>query len=163
MRGIYITTVDEELPIQQTFVDFFMDASLPILPLDHFYDVGGGGRSDHAYFQTYGIPAGGLFTGAEAIKTEELVELFGGTAGISLDPCYHKECDTIDNINPVVLGEMAGAAAHALYTYADMPNLNLTALALEITGPERRHKRHLVGKGKETAYMFDRLDDLWIR
>jgi Zn-dependent M28 family amino/carboxypeptidase len=163
MRGIFITTVDEELPLQQTFVDFFEDADLPYLPLDHPFQVGGGGRSDHAFFQQYGIPASGLFTGAEDLKTEDLVELFGGTAGVSLDKCYHKECDTIDNINSEVLGQMAGAAAHALYTYADMPDLNLTALAMEITGPERRHKRRLVGAGMEREYLYDQKGDFFVR
>jgi Zn-dependent M28 family amino/carboxypeptidase len=163
MRGIFITTVDEELPIQQTFVDFFEDADLPYLPLDHPFQVGGGGRSDHAFFQTYGVPASGLFTGAEALKTEDLVALFGGTAGVALDACYHLECDTIDNINGEVLGQMAGAAAHALYTYADMPDLNLTALAMEITGPERRHKRRLVGAGMEREYPYDQKGDFFVR
>ena len=46
-----------------------------------------------------GIPAGGLFTGAEVVKTAEQEAIWGGTAGESYDPCYHQACDTIDNIN----------------------------------------------------------------
>ena len=35
------------------------------------------------------IPFGGLFTGAEGIKTPEQVAVYGGTAGQQYDPCYH--------------------------------------------------------------------------
>ena len=48
------------------------------------------GRSDYGPFIAVGIPAGGLFTGAEGIKTEEQVALYGGEAGIAYDPCYHE-------------------------------------------------------------------------
>jgi len=33
-----------------------------------------------------GIPAGGLFTGAEGIKTPEEADLYGGTTGEQYDP-----------------------------------------------------------------------------
>ena len=62
-----------------------------------------------------GIPAGGIFTGAEQIKTAQEAALFGGTAGVALDPCYHQACDTINNLNLKALGEMKDAAADALY------------------------------------------------
>ena len=39
------------------------------------------GRSDYFGFINVGIPAGGLFTGAEGIKTAEEAAVFGGTAG----------------------------------------------------------------------------------
>ncbi len=52
------------------------------------------GRSDYDAFISVGIPAGGLFTGAEGIKTEEQAAIYGGTAGIAYDPCYHQACDT---------------------------------------------------------------------
>jgi hypothetical protein len=161
MRSIYVPLIDEEIPMQQAFLDFHHYACLTYLPLDHPYAPGIDGRSDQFWFQQYGIPASGLFTGAEANKTEELAELFGGTAGIALDPCYHQECDTIDNINKEVLGQMADAAAHVLYTFADTPQLNLTALALEYTGTDRRRGRRLVGQTFEYAY--DRVDGKWLR
>lgn len=56
------------------------------------------GRSDYAAFIENGIPSGGLFTGAEVLKTEEEVELFGGEAGVAYDINYHKIGDTIDNL-----------------------------------------------------------------
>ena len=46
-----------------------------------------------------GIPAGGLFTGAEEVKTEEEVAMFRGEAGVAYDPNYHEAGDTIDNLN----------------------------------------------------------------
>ncbi len=37
-----------------------------------------------------------------------------GTAEASYDPCYHRECDTIDNVNMEVLVEMAQATEATL-------------------------------------------------
>lgn len=56
-------------------------------------------RSDYAAFLENGIPSGGLFTGAEVLKTEEEAKLFGGEAGVALDACYHQKCDDINNLN----------------------------------------------------------------
>ena len=39
------------------------------------------GRSDYDAFTTAGIPAGGIFAGAEELKTAEQVALYGGTLG----------------------------------------------------------------------------------
>ena len=55
------------------------------------------GRSDYQAFIDAGIPSGGLFTGAEEIKTDEQEAIWGGTAGEQLDPCYHLACDTYAN------------------------------------------------------------------
>ncbi|VUC29781.1 unnamed protein product [Clonostachys rosea] len=56
------------------------------------------GRSDYAGFIENGIPSGGLFTGAEEIKTEEEAVLFGGEAGVAYDINYHKAGDDINNL-----------------------------------------------------------------
>jgi Zn-dependent M28 family amino/carboxypeptidase len=50
------------------------------------------GRSDYGPFLDLGIPAGGLFTGAEEIKTVEDRDKFGGLANAAYDPCYHQFC-----------------------------------------------------------------------
>jgi aminopeptidase Y len=55
------------------------------------------GRSDYDAFIKHGIPGGGIATGAEGVKTKKEVEMFGGTAGMWYDPCYHQLCDTVDN------------------------------------------------------------------
>ena len=70
-----------------------------------------GGGADHASFNNFLIPTGGLFSGASEIKTPEQAALFGGAAGAPNDPCYHLACDTADNIDRVRLEEMARAAA----------------------------------------------------
>jgi Zn-dependent M28 family amino/carboxypeptidase len=76
------------------------------------------GRSDYGPFIAVGIPAGGLFTGAEGLKTEEQAVIYGGTVGDQYDPCYHLACDTFDNISLDALDQMSDAAAHAVLTFA---------------------------------------------
>ena len=74
------------------------------------------GRSDYGPFIAAGIPAGGLFTGAEGIKTAAEAATYGGTAGIAYDPNYHQVGDDITNVSTKALGEMGDAAAHLTYT-----------------------------------------------
>ena len=76
------------------------------------------GRSDYQAFINNGIPAGGLFTGAEGIKTPAQAAIYGGTAGAAYDPCYHQACDTFANVNTVVLDQMSDAIAHTTITFA---------------------------------------------
>ncbi|MCK6506400.1 M28 family peptidase [Myxococcota bacterium] len=71
------------------------------------------GRSDYGPFIWAGIPAGGLFTGAEGIKTDAQAETFGGQADAPFDACYHQACDTRDNIDEALFLDMARAAAAA--------------------------------------------------
>ena len=51
-------------------------------------------------------------------KTAEQVELYGGTAGVPFDPCYHQLCDTLANISEHCLQEHKDAAVHAILTFA---------------------------------------------
>jgi aminopeptidase Y len=76
------------------------------------------GRSDYGPFIAVGIPAGGLFTGAEAIKTPYEVGIWGGIAGEQYDPCYHLACDTFDNISLEALAVNSDAVAFAVLQYA---------------------------------------------
>ncbi|KAF2837330.1 aminopeptidase Y [Patellaria atrata CBS 101060] len=57
------------------------------------------GRSDYGPFLDAGIAAGGIFTGAEQVKTEEEAALYGGEAGVAYDINYHQAGDTVDNLN----------------------------------------------------------------
>jgi Zn-dependent M28 family amino/carboxypeptidase len=98
--------------IESVFVSYFRNQGLQSDPTPF------SGRSDYGPFIAEGIPAGGLFTGAEGIKTERQESIYGGTAGIAYDPCYHQACDTFANNNDRGLHEMSDAAAHATYTYA---------------------------------------------
>jgi Zn-dependent M28 family amino/carboxypeptidase len=79
------------------------------------------GRSDYLEFITAGIPAGGLFSGAEEIKTKQEQKLYGGKANKPLDPCYHLKCDDINTISKKSLDPMADAVADSLMTYAFNP------------------------------------------
>jgi len=76
------------------------------------------GRSDYGPFIAVGIPAGGLFAGAEGIKTEEQAEVYGGTAGEAYHPCYHIACDTYDSVSVKATTEMTDAAADSVLTLA---------------------------------------------
>jgi Zn-dependent M28 family amino/carboxypeptidase len=98
--------------VEEVFLSYFESQNLPTEPTA--FD----GRSDYFGFIENGIPAGGLFTGAEDIKSAEEAAIYGGTAGVAYDPCYHAACDDIDNIDPVVLEQMADAIAHATLTFA---------------------------------------------
>jgi Zn-dependent M28 family amino/carboxypeptidase len=98
--------------VERVFLDYFDSQGLATEPTA--FD----GRSDYGPFIAVGIPAGGLFTGAEEIKTPEQAAIYGGTAGIAFDPCYHLACDTIDNPSNDALDEMSDAAAHAVLTFA---------------------------------------------
>jgi len=56
------------------------------------------GRSGYQAFIDNGIPAGGTFTSAEEIRTEEAT-MFGGEAGVATDVNYHQADDTVANLN----------------------------------------------------------------
>ncbi|KAF8753272.1 aminopeptidase [Rhizoctonia solani] len=77
------------------------------------------GRSDYGPFIAEGvnIPAGGLFTGAEGVKTEEQAKLFSGTAGVAYDVNYHGKGDTYSNLNFTAFEINAKASAHAIATF----------------------------------------------
>jgi Peptidase family M28/PA domain len=98
--------------IEELFLDYFASQGLATEPTA--FD----GRSDYGPFIAAGIPAGGLFTGAEEIKTPEQVALYGGTAGEPFDVCYHQGCDNLFNLNTRGLDQMSDAAAHATITLA---------------------------------------------
>jgi Zn-dependent M28 family amino/carboxypeptidase len=98
--------------VEDTFVDFFASQNLESEPTA--FD----GRSDYDAFINAGIPAGGLFTGAEGIKTAAQVADYGGTAGVAYDPCYHLACDTFANVSLTGLDQMSDAIAHATLVYA---------------------------------------------
>jgi Zn-dependent M28 family amino/carboxypeptidase len=76
------------------------------------------GRSDYEAFILAGIPSGGLFTGAEVIKTEEQAAIWGGTAGEQFDPCYHLECDTYENNDDHALEVNSDLIGFAMLTFA---------------------------------------------
>ena len=76
------------------------------------------GRSDYEAFILADIPSGGLFTGAEVVKTEEQAAIWGGTAGEQFDPCYHLDCDTYENNDDHALEVNSDLIAFAMLTFA---------------------------------------------
>jgi Zn-dependent M28 family amino/carboxypeptidase len=138
--------------IERVFLNYFEDKGLPTQPTA--FD----GRSDYGPFIAQGIPAGGLFSGAEDPKTAEQVDLFGGLIDEQLDPCYHEVCDTYETVTMfppglpalegnglVSLDQMSDAAAHTTWHYArnslkpkatrnNVPN-RLRAYRLDYKGP----------------------------
>jgi Zn-dependent M28 family amino/carboxypeptidase len=111
--------------ISEVFLDYFDSQNLATEPIP--FD----GRSDYQSFFAEGIPAGGLFSGSEGIKTTEQaaiplpgreeLEAYGGEAGVPYDSCYHKACDTINNLNQTSIEQLADGAAHATLTLAQTP------------------------------------------
>ena len=119
--------------IEKIFLDYFAAHGLATAPTP--FD----GRSDYRAFIQNGIPAGGLFSGAEQLKTAAQVPVYGGAAGEQYDPCYHAFCDslgTLDGVPPALalrnpltaesmrgngfvgLDQLSDAAAHATITLA---------------------------------------------
>jgi Zn-dependent M28 family amino/carboxypeptidase len=75
-------------PFADVFEQHFARRGLPSRTIDI------SGRSDHASFAAAGIPVGGLFSGG--------------------DPCYHRACDRLANVNQRALHELADATAYAV-------------------------------------------------
>ncbi|MFC0713309.1 M20/M25/M40 family metallo-hydrolase [Cellulomonas biazotea] len=103
------------------------------------------GRSDYQAFILNGVPASGLFTGADGVKTDAEVALFGGTAGITHDPNYHSPGDDLSNVNRKALRIMTAAVAYATYSLA----LDTSAVnGVESPTDPRPGHGHGPGKGR---------------
>jgi Zn-dependent M28 family amino/carboxypeptidase len=109
--------------IERVFTDYFASQGLYSQPTPF------SGRSDYGPFITNGIPAGGLFTGAEGVKTATEAAIYGGTAGAQYDPCYHLACDTFagtgsgagstaPGLGLTALDQMSDAVAHAVLLFS---------------------------------------------
>lgn len=97
--------------VEEVFEDFFAARDLASEPT--LFD----GRSDYLAFIQAGIPAGGLFSGAEDVKTKKQAKRYGGAAGRPFDRCYHSRCDDLSNLSNRALRELGKAAAHAVLTF----------------------------------------------
>ncbi|MEB3984084.1 M28 family metallopeptidase [Mycobacterium sp. 663a-19] len=98
--------------IERTFVAYLKSAGKTA------QDTSFDGRSDYDGFTLAGIPAGGLFSGAENKKSGEQAKLWGGTADEPFDPNYHKKTDTLDHIDRTSLGISGSGVAYAVALYA---------------------------------------------
>ncbi len=98
--------------IEKVFESFFASRNVPFKGSDFT------GRSDYGPFIANLIPSGGLFTGAEGIKSAAEAAVWGGTAGQQYDPCYHLRCDTYANNNDYALDVNSDAVAYAVLQFA---------------------------------------------
>ncbi|MEU0844098.1 M28 family metallopeptidase [Streptomyces sp. NPDC005962] len=102
---------DDDTRLEGVFKDFFATKGVPTE-----IETEGDGRSDHAPFKNAGIPVGGLFSGADYIKTAAQAQKWGGTSGQAFDRCYHRSCDTTSNTNDTALDRNSDAIAYAVWT-----------------------------------------------
>ena len=93
-----------------------------------------GGRTDTFAFIEAGIPAAGLFSGAEGDKTKSQQRRYGGSAGEPYDACYHQACDTIRNISGRALREFSEAALVVIRETARKTPPTAEAVAAAMTG-----------------------------
>ncbi|MEZ8100924.1 M28 family metallopeptidase [Vibrio bivalvicida] len=75
-------------------------------------------RSDYAGFADWGIAFGGLFTGAEKVKSAQEVEQFGGDIDVAYDKCYHQACDDLNNVSQKALYVNTQSLAYVTTYYA---------------------------------------------
>jgi Zn-dependent M28 family amino/carboxypeptidase len=99
--------------VEEVFREWFSSKRQPVwaIPFD--------GRSDYVGFTDRGIPAGGIFAGAEGVKTAAQERLLGGDAGSWYDPCYHQACDDITTV------------------LSGVPPLDATGLAVDVPEADR--------------------------
>ena len=81
-------------------------------------DTSYNGRSDYDAFTAAGVPAGGLFSGAEDKMSAEQAEIWGGRADEPFDPNYHKSSDTIEHIDRTALQIHGSGVAYSTGLYA---------------------------------------------
>ena len=102
-----VTIPDGSAEIEKIYADFFYGSDQPWIDTEY------SGRSDYQAFIDNGIPSGGLFSGADDIKTAEQVEQFGGTAGVFMDRNYHTANDTLANVSRESIDIFAPAIGNA--------------------------------------------------
>ncbi|MDV3125712.1 M28 family metallopeptidase [Mycobacterium sp. 21AC1] len=98
--------------IERTLAAYLADAGK--MPQDTSFD----GRSDYDGFTMAGVPAGGLFSGAEDKMTAEEQQEWGGEADQPFDPNYHKKTDTLDHVDQDALQVHGAGVAFAVGLYA---------------------------------------------
>ncbi|MER7537017.1 M28 family metallopeptidase [Streptomyces sp. NPDC097704] len=119
---------DDDPTIEQTFKTYFAGLGIPTE-----IETEGDGRSDHAPFKNVGIPVGGLFSGADYVKTAAQAQKWGGTSGQAFDRCYHASCDTTANINDTALDRNADAIAYAVWNLSSGTTTPPTGTVFENT------------------------------
>ena len=117
--------------LKELYIDWYTKHGLKytLVPFD--------GRSDYVGFIDVGIPAGGVATGAEGIKTKEGEQKFGGEAEKQFDPCYHQLCDNLDNPDYGAWLINTKLIAHSVAVYArSLESLPARDVAAAAKAPE---------------------------
>jgi len=130
---------DKCVIIQKEFEQFFQTQQEPF-KLTPF-----SGRSDYGPFIEVGIPAGGLFSGAEEVKDATGRSIFGGLANTAYDPCYHDYCDSFENISQESITTMGAAAYHVmarLATSAELVHKISAGKNLTLDGKPYMYEQH---------------------
>ncbi|CAF4298595.1 unnamed protein product [Rotaria sp. Silwood2] len=124
-KVIHANAIPGSSKVTSLFRDWFNSQKLP------WDNTTLGSGSDYASFLAAGVAVGGLTSGANGIKTREQCDRYASFLGhdpycipnIAQDPCYHKSCDTIWNLNVFAYEKMIQAAAHVIESLARMDNL----------------------------------------
>lgn len=103
---------DGSAGIERTFARFLGERGITVSGTD--FD----GRSDYGPFVAAGIPAGGVFSGADDVKSDEQAALWGGTAGETFDPNYHTAQDDTTNVDRAALAAAAASVGYGTAFYA---------------------------------------------
>lgn len=98
--------------IERAFADYLNGRGI------HTEDTNFDRQWDHSRFIAVGIPTGGVYAGTFRPKTPAQAEKWGGTAGVSFDPCHQQACDNLGNVDRTALDRNADALAFVLGTYA---------------------------------------------
>jgi Zn-dependent M28 family amino/carboxypeptidase len=136
--------------VEEVFREWFAANRQPVvsIPFD--------GRSDYVGFTERGIPAGGVFSGAEGVKTANQERVFGGAAGSWYDPCYHQACDDLTT----VLTGVPPLAAEGLAVDLEAPtDADKAAAAQKMRGGARRSFVELGAAAAYATWYFASVED----
>lgn len=74
---------------------------------------------DESAFVEARIPSGGAENGDQEEKSDDQARAWGGQAGEEFDRCYHMACDSLNNVNRVVLDHYLRALAGTVGSFAE--------------------------------------------
>jgi Zn-dependent M28 family amino/carboxypeptidase len=114
------------------------------------------GRSDYVGFTDRGIPAGGVFAGAEGEKTEEQAAIYGGAAHSWYDPCYHQLCD---NLMTVLTGIPPMDATGLAFYLDDPTDADRQAARVAMAGGALKSLKELGGAAAYAVWYFSTVRD----
>jgi hypothetical protein len=136
--------------VEEVFREWFASKRQPVLgiPFD--------GRSDYVGFTDRGIPAGGVFAGAEGVKTANQERIFGGDAGSWYDPCYHQACD---DLTTVLSGVPPLEAEGLAVDIEDATDADKALAALKMRGGSRRSMQELGAGATYATWYFSSVSD----